>query len=294
MSAHAARGRLVHVWDLRDVLASVAWADDALVLTRRDGAVAQHRADATGWHVAYRERASDGVTRERQFTERPPATADDGTAASEARNALPDAPPPRIEIPTVRGLAPAAPTEALRVTLGREAFLGSDASYDEYPTPRAMLSLWADDKALALQIDLEKQPIVLGDPSAENRLDTWPAELHGDAMQLAVDTAGGARHEWLIVARPGHGALHVRTMQGDRPPPTGHASRASGALSLSVRVPRGNDPPVSLALVIGLRRATSERRDGALVFPPRTGWVYGLGPKIGSSIPGVSLHYHDV
>jgi hypothetical protein len=199
-----------------------------------------------------------------------------------------------IRVPKLDAIAAGMPPAAWRLRLGADAFLTSDCTWEEYGRPSAELTLWEDRDFLHLVIEVDKHPRVHADPLGENRLDTWPAESHGDAVMIAMRDGAGRVHEWLVAAdtSPPRG-VHVRSH-----------SVAPVTLDATVtQTPRGMrvdlgwspaDRVAALACAVTLRRPGSERRDGALVWPAQRGWVYGLGDRIGGSIPLVPIQRFHV
>jgi hypothetical protein len=198
-----------------------------------------------------------------------------------------------VRVPRFSRLLATAPPEATRVRLAEDAFLRADCLWDAYGSPSAEIAIWEDRDFLRMFVELCKVPTVLADPRADNRLDTWPAEAHGDSVMLAAADEAGRVHEWLVTADDSDRGVHLRS----RSPAPMTLDASISPTALGTRIDLGWSPAervVALAVAVVLRRPGSERRDGALVWPARPGWLYGLGDRIGGSIPLVPIQRFHV
>jgi hypothetical protein len=284
LACDASSGRLVCVWDLDGSCTGASLEGGLLVLHRGDGRVERHQVDEDSWTISEQPTAGALITTRIHLH-----TAERTEAAPARSRAQRPGDAKAVQLATASEVSDEAPALVYSVTLGEDAFLRADTAWAAYGQPSAALKLWADPSGLRLQLSLHKQPLVLADPASDNRLDTWPADLHGDTLLLAARDARGHLHEWSIVPRPDLVHPQVRSRTAAPPSIEATASIVPSGLRLDVRLPRAARIE-ALALVVCLRRPTSERRDGALVWPPRTGFVYGLGDRVGGSIPLVPIH----
>lgn len=284
LACDASSGRLVCVWDLDGSCTGASLEGGLLVLHRGDGRVERHQVDEDSWTISEQPTAGALITTRIHLH-----TAERTEAAPARSRAQRPSDAKAVQLATASEVSDEAPALVYSVTLGEDAFLRADTAWAAYGQPSAALKLWADPSGLRLQLSLHKQPLVLADPASDNRLDTWPADLHGDTLLLAARDARGHLHEWSIVPRPDLVHPQVRSRTAAPPSIEATASIVPSGLRLDVRLPRAARIE-ALALVVCLRRPTSERRDGALVWPPRTGFVYGLGDRVGGSIPLVPIH----
>ena len=183
--------------------------------------------------------------------------------------------------------------------LGRSHYRRSEQSWQEAGSPRARVSISADESALHLTVAVTlDRPTTFVPAGAENPLDNERPEVNGDGVELFVvpttKQAAGALAGWLLV--PEHGPEHggaVRVIPISPPavaiPVQASAARSATGYVLTARIARsalvgasGDEPSrtVALDVLVNERPADRERRRGQLVLSgAREGFVYLQGDR---------------
>jgi hypothetical protein len=277
VSATAAKGCIASVWSFVGATRGWEFTNDGLVSANGDEA---HRVTNDGWTI----RSGTAPTWTAKWEPVAPVAPPDPERRAQVNDAHAIVIPQRVD---------RTDGASWRTTLAEDAFLHAEVSWEQYGRPTVTVELWEDPDFFRATIELAKQPLVLVDPLADNRLDTWPPELHGDAVMLAVRDEHGRVHESILSVHGQGRTPHIRSRSTD-------SSTVDATVTLTaagMRLDLGWSPAASvaaLAVAVVLRRPGSERRDGALVWPPRRGWIYGLGDRIGGSIPLVPIHHLHV
>ncbi len=283
----AATGWLLAVVDPRGVVADVALADGgALVVTRRDGRVSEHRPPATGdatgtWEVRMRGPAGRETRHRLALPTRFPADVGDPVATT-----TPDATP----APIVLGEG-----DAWRTSLDEAHYRRSEDSWTDAGRPSGSVCLGAD--ADTLHVDVT---VALGRPPAfvsagsENPLDNERPEINGDGVQLYLATpahaAAGTLAGWLLVPDlDGTVRAIATTPAAASIPITARWTPGDGGYALAVAVPRAalalDDADdagrtVRVDVLVNEMPAGRERRRGQLVLSGAAGgFVYLQGDR---------------
>ncbi|GLC27640.1 heparinase II/III domain-containing protein [Roseisolibacter agri] len=283
----AAEGALLAVVDPRGVVADVARSDDkALVVTRRDGRVTEHRPPAAGdadgeWEVRVRDRAGDETRHRLALPTRFPP--DVGLVPQPTVHAA-------MEGPIVLGAG-----DAWRTSLDEAHYRRSEESWSEAGRPTGTVCLSADADALHVELT-----VALGRPPAfvpagtDNPLDNERAEVNGDGVQLHLATpalhAAGTLAGWLLVPdRDGTVRAIPTTPAAASIPVDARWTPGDAGYALAIAVPRAalalDDADdagrtVRVDVLVNEMPAGRERRRGQLVLSGAAGgFVYLQGDR---------------
>ena len=190
---HGSTGSVACVWDLRRAVSRVSRSGDTIVVRRSDGGTDQHARSGDGWQVT-RSSATPGIGAH--------ALRLGGAVRTVAAPAdRPGGPPPPIS-PHADEITLRRDDPAHVWTLGRDAYVRSEAEWDEAERPAARVSVAIDDDVLQIEVDahLGREPL-FAPADAMNMLDNERADVNSDGVQLLVvpADADATALTWLLV-----------------------------------------------------------------------------------------------
>jgi hypothetical protein len=241
----AREGAIVGIWSWRGGVTGVAIDDDAIRVARYDGTVDVHTARADGWTID-NGRSSIVLRRSRPA---PVATDSHSHAASAAAHVRP------IRLPA-------------RLTLGEEHYRRSEESWEEAGRPTASVAIERRGEALHFLVDVAQPAARFVAIDEENPYDNDPAAIHGDGVQLYLES-GDRAAGWLLVPVAGTSEVSMRVAEGWSDAIRPHARwRPTGAgYELDVEIPLVlASAPLALDLLVNLSGPDRERRRGQLVL----------------------------
>ena len=278
-----ARGRVVSVWDVRDVVQSIARQEDGVTVQLRDGARHDHRGGDRSWRVSLI--TPDGTSN----------VSLRGTRARVAGAATRTVPAPRapLMIPRLRNVPGSVSRLSLR--LSESHYRRSELAWSDAGEPRATVSLWTEGNDLCVLLDVEKRDVYFAPRVDSNPLDNENPDTNSDGIQLHLTVPAAApgsgvplELNWLLVPELGghHVRVSARVVGGVAPPlradwePTKRGYSVRMAVDLAAL---GADITKSLKLGVAVNDMTSdrERRRGQLVMGGRAGdFVYLRGDRL--------------
>jgi hypothetical protein len=254
--ATARTGSIVGVWSWSGAVASVAIEGDAIRVTRSDGGVDTHARHGDGWKIVTGGRSS--------ILLRPSAPA----APDEAEG-------PALTSATIEGAAPR--TLPARLELGEEHYRRSEETWEEAGRPSATVSISRRRKVLHVSAMVPRSARRFVAIDAENPFDNDPAAIHGDGVQLYVETDGRSAG-WLLVPVAGGNDVSMRVAEGwrdeIRPRATWRATADGYQLDADIPLPL-DAASLALDLLVNVSGPDRERRRGQLVLSGARGeFVY--------------------
>ena len=277
---HAARGRILTVWDVNGAVESIARSDAGVVVDLRDGTRHHHRRDERRWQVSVQTHTSattidlSGAV-ERRAAEPPPA------ARTRSPYVIPRA---RSEEPVVRPLT---------FELSEQNYRRSEPTWAEAGKPAATIALSVEGDELVVVVDVRKPAVRFAPESDYNPLDNEHPDTNSDGVQLHVTAPaaqGRATHalSWLIVPEPGSGHARVaaRATEGTGPTIRSSSKLLPNGYSVRIAVPLAEleldaSRPFKLGVVVNDMSPDRERRRGQLVLGGHSGdFVYLRGDRL--------------
>ena len=280
LRTHAARGRILTVWDVNAAVESIARSDADVVVHLRDGTRHDHRRGDRRWQVSVRTQTS--------------ATTVDLSGAAEQGAAEP---PPAARtrspyvIPRARRGEPAG--RPLTFELSEQNYRRSEPTWAEAGRPAATVALSAEGDELVIAVDVRKSDVHFAPQSDDNPLDNEHPDINSDGVQLhviapAAQGRAARALDWLIVPEPESGQARVtaRATEGTGPTLRVSSKLLPNGYSIRIAVPLAViatdiSRPFRLGVAVNDMASDRERRRGQLVLGGHPGdFVYLRGDRL--------------
>ena len=247
---HGATGRVRVVWDLALALADVAMDAEQLRITERSGATIAYSWRHDGAHITTRRNGLERAARLAGF--RRPARIDP---------APPHAPPR----PSLAHSLPFARD------LGEDAYRMSERGWRDAGSPRAHVSIDANDAALDVRVDVRKSPLCFREADdPDPALDNESPDINSDGVQLHLWRDGWREPAaWLAIPERDFSRTRIRRVAGENSTPTVRATsrETDGGFEIVFTIPRpALGALIALDVLVNDMSAGRQRRRGQLVL----------------------------
>lgn len=243
----------------------VRWADigsDAVRVMRADGREHVHRMRAEGWRIEFPPETGGvvelGAGAAADVAAELARSPSDGSRSASHRSS------PPVALPFHR-------------SLGAEHYRPSEESWDDAGRPTADVTLERSGDRLRVRVDVPRAERRFVPVDAENPFDNDPAAIHGDGVQLYVDT-GDRAAGWLLVPRDGGEEVGRRVAEGwpDSLPidASWRASKEGYVLTVEVTLPSGLEEVGVDVLVNEIAPGRTRRRGQLVLSGARGEFVY--------------------
>jgi hypothetical protein len=246
--ARTRAGRFAGVWSWSDAVAGAAVSDARVVVRFADEGVHVHRSTSHGWRIETGAPAS--------------ATVELGGLVAHAPRSGATSAESRLREPSEPVFLPA------HFDLGAPHYRGAEESWRDAGEPTCTIEIAPRGPELEIVVTVPRAERRFVAIDAENPFDNDPAAIHGDGVQLYVET-DAARAGWLLAPVRGSRDVGVRVADGWPAELELHAQweRAGSGYRLVARVALPElTRAASLDVVVNLAGPGRARRRGQLVL----------------------------